>query len=658
MAKIKLLPEYVIKQIAAGEVIERPASVIKELIENSIDAKAKNIEISIRNGGKSFISITDDGEGIAKEDLLTAVKKHATSKLDDYDLYNIQTMGFRGEALSSICYVGKLLIKSKAINAEDAFEIAAENDDLSEVKLSNLLVGTYIEVRDLFFNIPARLKFLGSDNNEANAIYKIVNHIALGNPDINFKVFHNGKKVIEYKVELDKFTENNDYYENIQQLLAIRANTVINKDFINNAYFFNKSSAEFNMYGYVSIPTFNSTQSSQQYLYVNKRFVKTSFLFGAIKAAYSGVIERGRYPMVVLFIDIDPKNIDINVSPSKTEIKFKDTEVIRNYLISSIKNVLADSKNQKTSTFISQQLVNAGLKNNFSSKVTDVSHEAINDLLNNSSINHDKNYNNLWLVKEEQYSIEKLDHNNLYEGNSNTSHSDLATTINSQIDNDNAIKYVELADDALLKNTIKENSSISFLLRPKLGYAKGQYHQNWIIAENENGFVIVDQHAAHERINQEKLYNQYISNQVITQATLLPEVIDINKIDLENLLNIKHYLIKLGINIDKFGDSSIIIREYPSVLGDNVNFKQLINDILVDLKEVGSPESFLEKLNDVIAKIACHSSIRSGDNMSGQQMNALLREIEKTENSTQCPHGRPTYIELSLSDIERLFKRK
>lgn len=641
MIKVKLLPNNVIKQIAAGEVVESPYSVVKELVENSIDASPTNIEISIRNGGKSFISVLDDGDGIHKEDLRNTLFKHTTSKLDSLDLYNIRTMGFRGEALFSIAYMSKILIKSKEKNSTEAYEVYAENDYVGNIKPTSFhqKQGTYIEVRDLFFSFPARLKFMKSDISEANAIYKVIDNLAMANPNIGFTVFNNGKKIIEYKRNTKHLTCKN-FYETMKESLQSRLAEVLGKTFTDNSLFIYTPSVDFVIYGYVSIPTYNVHNSSKQYFFVNKRYVKEKNFFGMIKSAYAGVIESSRHPIVAIFIDINPEAIDVNVSPSKTEIKFRDIEQIKKFIVGSMKSAISDPKMQKTSSLLPQSLIHTmnkvGVKKvlpDYNSKPTKLNEIEYVDYSFGSEgipLNSDQkniNKSNDKHLKNESNSIDSIEKNQ---------------------------NHIESS----VNNEFIFNNSDTLFEEYKLGYAKAQYNKNWVIAESSKGLVIVDQHAAHERITQERLYNQFINNKVITNILMIPEVIKIPPKDLEILMLFKNNLCKLGLVIDNFGDNAIIVREYPSILNNSINFKDLVYAILLELKDIESTEYFLKKLRAVITKIACHNSVRSGEELSITEMNELLRQIERTENSAECPHGRPTYTVLDWKYIEKLFNRR
>lgn len=640
MSKVKLLPNNVIKQIAAGEVVESPSSVVKELVENSIDAYPTNIEVSIRNGGKSFISVLDDGDGIHKEDLRNTLFKHTTSKLDTLDLYNIKTMGFRGEALFSIAYMSKILIKSKEKNSTEAYEVSGENDYVGNIKPTSFQQkqGTYIEVRDLFFSFPARLKFLKSDVSEANTIYKVIDNLAMANPNIGFTVFNNGKKIIEYKRNTKHLSCKN-FYETMKESLQIRLSEVIGNDFADNSLFIYTPSVDFVVYGYVSIPTYTIHNSSKQYFFVNKRFVKEKSFFGMLKSAYAGVIESSRHPIVAVFIDINPEAIDVNVSPSKTEVKFRDIEQIKKFIVGSIKSSISNPNTQKTSSLLPQSLIHTMNK------------LGVKKVLPKSGSKPEK-----------LNQIEYVDYSFGSDG------VPLSTKIENTSDNLNAKINIENNSLDNIKNLQSHNkannnessfqNSNSLFEEPKLGYAKAQYNKNWIIAESAKGLVIVDQHAAHERITQEKLYNQFINNRVITNILMLPEIIKIPPKDLEVLLSFKENLCKLGLVIDNFGDNAIIVRECPSMLINITDIKTLVYDILIELKDIGSTDYFLTKLRAVITKIACHKSIRSGDALSLEEMNELLRQIENTENSAECPHGRPTYTVLEWKYIEKLFNRR
>ncbi len=590
--KIKILSKDLVDKISAGEVIERPSSVIKELVENSIDADAKNIEIHIENAGKKFISVKDDGFGIDKDDLSLALLSHSTSKLTIDNLFAIKTLGFRGEALASIAAISKITIGSKYCEANNGYSIECRGGDISDVSPFSINNGTYIKIEDLFSFTPARLKFLRSDNTENIASYKIFKNLALSHPHISFKLFSNQKEIYNYYVD-----EKNSLKNRVFQILS--------KDFIDNSIYFEESNPLFKVYGYLGSPTYTKINSESQYVIVNGRALKDKFLNSLVRVAYSNVLFGGQYPCYVIFLDINPNEIDVNVNPTKSEIRFKDIQLVRHLIISSIKKNLQDTSFQINNSKIAIGLLN---KNNTNSPKENLFVEFKNNSL-------------------------MEDINSLHYNQNNIKTSDLSMFSANNFD-----------------NHIEDLSAFP------LGFAKGQFHKNWIVAENINGIIIVDQHAAHERINQEKLVKNYLHQGVLSQMLITQEIIEIDAIEYELLEMFRVNLYKLGIDFDFFSKHSIVIKSLPALLS-NPNAKMLFKDLMLDLKDIQSLEKFDKKLYDVVARIACHKSIRSGKNLSINEMNFLLREMEKTPNYGQCPHGRPTFSEIKLKNIESLFGR-
>ena len=590
--KIKVLSKELIDKISAGEVIERPASIIKELVENSIDANAKNIEIHLENAGKKLVSIKDDGWGIEKDDLPLAVVSHATSKLNIDNLFSIQTLGFRGEALASISAISKITIASKYVESSNGYMVECVGGELSQTNSFAIKNGTYIKVEDLFSFTPARLKFLRSDSTENIASYKIFKNLALSQPTISFRLFSNQKEIYNYYAD-----ENNSLKHRVFQILG--------GDFIDNAIYFQENNPLFKIYGYLGSPTYTKNNAESQYIIVNGRALRDKFLNSLLRVAYSNVLFGGQYPCYAIFLDINPNEIDVNVNPTKSEIRFKDIQLIRHLIISAIKKNLGDSNLQINNSNIG---INLFSKNNKNISPASLFESSKNTLLMED--NHKADHNE-YSFKQDNFSILNIDNND---------------------------------------NDAKNLSAFP------LGFAKAQFHKNWIIAENINGLVIVDQHAAHERINQEKLVKNYLKNNVSSQMLMNQEMIEIDPIDYEALKIFKSNLFKLGIDFDFFSKKAIVIKSLPALL-KNPNTKILFQELLLDLKNIQSLENFDKQLYDVVARIACHKSIRSGQILSIEEMNLLLREMEKTPNYGQCPHGRPTFSEIKLKNIELLFGR-
>lgn len=611
MDKIKVLPLNLVNQIAAGEVVERPHSIIKELVENSIDAGSSAIEVKIKNGGKTFISVFDNGSGISKNDLALCLKPHSTSKLNEGNLNNIITLGFRGEALASIASVSKITIHSREASSNQGYQVYASNGVEEEIRPSSIPKGTLIQVADLFYCVPARLNFLRTDGVETTHCYKTFKQIALANPDVSFKLENNDKIAFNYPaVGLDKF-----------ERLKNRVSQILGSQFIENSIYLDEQNPMFRLSGFIGVPTISKNNQEDQYIVVNNRSLKDRTISGLIKFAYSEVLFSGKHPCYTIFIDIKPQEIDVNVSPTKSDIRFKDINFIRHILLSTIKTKLGLKETQKTDNSLGEQLLNSSTENSFTPQY-----------FPKGEYSRPVKQLDISLFKPQSY-------------------------VNSQetyMVSDNVSKYVNNIEIE------KEDSSTRITEEVKedfpLGFAKAQFHKNWILAQNKDGLILVDQHAAHERITQEIIKEQYILKSIPQQLLLTTEILKIDAHSMEIINIYKEQIESLGISFDIFGSDALLIKAIPSIL-KNSNPKNLMLDIISDFKELQNPESFNKKINDIISTIACHSSIRSGRIMNVSEMNDLLRAMEQTPNYAQCSHGRPTYINISLKDIEKLFSR-
>ncbi len=586
---IKILPSHIVDQIAAGEVVERPAAVVKELIENSIDAGASKIEVAISNGGKSFIAITDDGCGIKKDDLPIAITRHATSKLNTDDLFDINYLGFRGEALPSIASVSRFKLISK-VEGCDAYEINIEGGKVGEVRPSSLNKGTRIEARDLFYSVPARLKFLKADGTETSHIIDVINRIALCYPLISFNFLIDNKPKLSYQ---------SGSFEN-------RIAQVMGKDFSENTRKIEYERGDFKLLGYVSLPTFTKGSSASQYMFVNGRSVKDKLLYGAIRAGYEGYIGRDIFPVAVIFLQVSPKEVDVNVHPAKTEVRFRESGMIRGGIISAIRAMLEDSAGDVATT-VKHDAVASFLSSQYKSNTTQRAFDY-------------NEYNKYKPIRECSY------------------------------------KGQSISNDYTYKMPI-ENKQEEEEKNYPLGFAKAQLFTTYIVSQSDDGIVITDQHASHERLTYEKLIENFRAQISQTQMLLIPEVVDLSNSQYDAILHGQEELKNLGIILDKFGESSIIVRELPQILGQ-VDIKQLVIEIADGLIEMGTNTVIRDKIKDICAIMSCHGSIRAGRKLSVDEMNALLREIENNPNTAQCIHGRPTYIKLELKDIEKLFGRR
>lgn len=607
---IRILPDYLVNQIAAGEVIERPSSVIKELVENALDAGADKIEISLIDGGKSLIQVTDNGKGMTKDELNLAVERHATSKLENDDLFHIKHFGFRGEALPSVGAVSRLSILSRAKGADEGCKIEVFGGKKSAVMPAAVSKGTRIEVRDLFYTAPARLKFLKSDASELSNAVDMVERIAMANPHVSFYLNHNDKK---------KLTLNAFQGELFDARLK-RLGEVMGKDFRDNSLLVNVARDYVTVSGYVGLPTLNKANSLSQYLFVNNRPVRDKLLLGAIKGAYQDVLASTRYPMVALFIDVAPEYVDVNVHPQKSEVRFFDAAFVRSVIVGAIRSALS-SGDQKTadtldlSKFVKDEIWGAPEKAEFLA-------EPARQMHMNSFV---KPFHGSF-SKPAGRMPDLPDWENLY-----SVKVDLPTRENVENDEDQM---------------------------PPLGFAKAQFHNTYIVSQTSDSIVIIDQHAAHERIVMEKLKADLAADhRVATQILLIPEIIELGVSEKSRILeNIQNFE-KLGLVVEDFGPKAVIVREIPALIS-GADIKQLIKDLSEEISEWGGAFSLTEKLHRVCATIACHGSVRAGRKLNIDEMNRLLRDMEKTEHSGQCNHGRPTYVELKISDIEKLFDRK
>lgn len=598
---IKALDESAINRIAAGEVVERPASAVKELVENSIDAGATRIEIDLADGGKTLIRVTDDGCGIAADELALAVSRHATSKIDGSDLLNIHTFGFRGEALPSLGAVGRLSITSRA-PGEDAAEIVVNGGRVAPVRPAALGRGTIVELRDLFFATPARLKFLRTDRAEAVAATDVVRRLAMAEPLISFVLRDCSDGRVREVFRAD--AETGDLFDAMEGRLSV----VLGQDFARNAVPVDAEREGFHLTGFAALPTYSRGAAVTQFLFVNGRPVRDKLLIGALRAAYMDVLPRGRHPAAALFVTCDPEMVDVNVHPAKFEVRFRDPAVVRGLIVGALRHTLAGA-GQRTSSTVADATLNAMRPEPSVGR----SYQSTRPSL---------------FGRPSAY-----------------------TPLASQL----ASGFAEVASPSARYDPVIEEDDPETEALP-LGAARAQVHENYIIAQTETGVVIVDQHAAHERLVYEKLKNQMADNGVAAQALLIPEVIEMADADAARILDAAEDLARLGLTVEPFGGGAIAVRETPAVLGQ-VNVPALMSDILDELTDMGESTTLQARIEAILSRVACHGSIRSGRRMRAEEMNALLREMEATPHSGQCNHGRPTYVELRLADIERLFGR-
>jgi len=595
---IRQLDEAAINRIAAGEVVERPASAVKELVENAIDAGARRITVEYADGGKTLIRVTDDGCGIAGDDLPLALSRHATSKIDGTDLLNIHSFGFRGEALPSLGAVGRLTITSRA-EGHDGAEISVTGGKHAEVKPAGLSAGTIVTLRDLFYATPARLKFLRTDRAEAQAIGDVIKRLAMAEPFVRFVLRDvSGDQTREvFRAE----AEQGDLFD----ALHGRLRQVLGREFAENALAIDAEREGFHLTGFAALPTYSRGSAVAQYLFVNGRPVKDKMLIGALRGAYFDFLSRDRHPAAALFVDCDPTLVDVNVHPAKSEVRFRDPATVRGLIVSGLRHALANAGHRASTT------------------VADAT---------------------LGAMRPEHTGEARIYQMDRPSGGARHA------------------AYQAQAPQGFAETQGMWGRVETPAPQPQeqpdypLGTARGQVHENYIIAQTATGMVIVDQHAAHERLVYEKLKNQMAANGVPAQALLIPEIIALSTSDRAAILSVADDLAKFGLGIEPFGGDAIAVRETPAILGE-VNAEAMIRDILDELEGEGESLLVQARIEAILSRVACHGSIRSGRWMRAEEMNALLREMEATPHSGQCNHGRPTYVELKLSDIERLFGR-
>ena len=611
---IRILPDTLVNQIAAGEVIERPASVVKELVENAIDAGASSIEITLVDGGKSLIAVADNGKGMAREDLELAVERHATSKLPDDDLFHIGYLGFRGEALPSIASVARLSVTSRSRQAENGWRMEVNGGVKQSPVPAASAAGTRVEVRDLFYAAPARLKFLKTAAGEVTQCVDIVNRIALANPQISFYLIDEQKK----KISL------NACQGELFDARLKRLSDVMGREFGENSLLINAERDHLRISGYVSLPTYNKANSLSQYLFVNNRPVRDKLLLGAVKGAYQGVLEIGRYPLCALFFDVDPDYVDVNVHPTKAEVRFFDGAAVRGLLVSAIRNALTAGSRQTAApanlaSFLQDSLENASLTAPL--LMSDDKEEAA--FLNDCHQPAPSAFRRTLPPLPSRPRTAALP--------------ELERKFSVRAEEDDNSHYAD-ADGVL-------------------GQAKAQFHNTYIISQTEDSIVLIDQHAAHERIVMEKMKKALNEGRKpATQMLLIHEIVEMDACDKQRLLENAENLDQLGLSVEEFGPSAVIVREIPALIKD-CDTQKLVHDLAEQIAEWGSDFALTEKLNHIVATMACHGSVRAGRSLNLAEMNHLLREMEQTPNSGQCNHGRPTYIELKLKDIDKLFHR-
>ncbi len=591
---IRRLSEGTVNRIAAGEVVERPAAAIKELVENAMDAGATRIDIAASNGGADLLLVEDDGIGMSAEDLRLAIERHATSKLPvvggEDDLSHIVTMGFRGEALPSIGAVARLSLTSRMAGTEAA-EIRVDGGKIEGPRPAAFLAsgqhGTRAEVRELFYATPARLKFLKSTRSEDLAITDMVKRLAMARPDIGFTLTLDGRRALDLAAEPD-----------LMDGRLPRLARIMGRDFGDNAARVEAGREGISLSGYAGLPTYNRTNAAMQFLFVNGRPVRDKLLVGAVRGAYADFLARDRHPALALFLDCDPSFVDVNVHPAKTEVRFRDAGLVRGLIVGALKHAI-EASGQRASTTVASSA----------------------------------------LAAFQRQAPSPFQTPNIFSGGG-----------------------MHEAPQAYVPSSVPmsvrmEEVSAETVADTPLGVARAQLHETYVVAQTADGIVIVDQHAAHERLVYERMKKALANGGVHRQPLLIPEVVDLDPSEVIRVSARAAELAELGLVIEAFGPDAVVVREVPAILG-KLDVKGLVRDLADEIAETGNALSLKERLEEVSGTLACHMSVRAGRRLNAEEMNALLREMEATPHSGQCNHGRPTYVELKLADIEKLFGRR
>ena len=586
--RIRRLSEGTVNRIAAGEVIERPSSVVKELVENAIDAGGRTIDVAIQAGGRALIQVIDDGCGMTADELKVAVERHATSKLQDDELVRIETLGFRGEALPSIGSVSRLAIISRWHEADEAHEIRIEGGRQTAFRPAAHAKGTTIEVRDLFYAVPARLKFLKSERAETMETAAVLRRLAMAHPGTSFTLTSDGRRTLDLPAGSQE----------------TRLSGVMGRDFMDNAVQVDHRRETVRLEGYAGLPTFSRGQANMQYIFVNGRPVRDKNLSGAVRGAYADFLMRGRHPAVALYITCPPEEVDVNVHPAKAEVRFRNSQAVRGLIVSGLRAALTGAGHRASST---------------------VARDTVDAFRRQMPIR--PNYG------------------------------ERAAGYAAQSPSGFAEPGEAFAGLATAGADVRAEPAADELIDSPLGAARTQFHENYILAQTRDGIVIVDQHAAHERLVYERMKAARERDGIATQPLLVPEVIDLDAASAERLAAAADDLAASGLVLEAFGAAAVVVREVPALIAGS-NIADLVRDLADDLASLDQTTGLEERIDHVLATMACYGSVRSGRRLKPDEMNQLLRDMEATPHSGQCNHGRPTYVELKLGDIERLFGRK
>jgi DNA mismatch repair protein MutL len=601
---VRQLSEAIVNRIAAGEVVERPASVVKELVENALDAGARRIDVLTDGGGRRLIRVTDDGAGMTRADLALCVERHATSKLDGDDLLAIHTLGFRGEALPSIGSVARLTITTRHASEPHAWSLTVDAGDKSEIKPAALSQGTTMEVRDLFYATPARLKFLKTDRSEGEAVRDVVRRLAMSRPDVTFTLAGEDRAPVTWSATRSAAGEEEP---------LVRLGDVLGADFRANAIAIEAERDGVRVEGFAGLPTLSRANSLGQYMFVNGRPVRDKLMAGAVRGAYADYLPRDRHPVLALFVTLPTSEVDVNVHPAKTEVRFRDSGLVRGLIVSALKHALAREGQRAASTGGGATIA------------------AFRPMARRPGYD--------WRNSPSRPTPWSPAHGNV------------------------ALGFEEVAQAAFdvgapsADARVESFTPVAEFIENPLGAARAQIHETYIVSQTRDGLVVVDQHAAHERIVYERMKAALEKTGVARQILLIPEIVELDEADAARLVARAEELARFGLVLEAFGPGAVAVRETPSMLGD-VDVRGLVTDLAEHMAEWDDSLPLERRLLHVSATMACHGSVRAGRRLKPDEMNALLREMEAVPNSGQCNHGRPTYIELKLGDIERLFGRR
>ncbi len=639
MATLRQLPDRLINQIAAGEVVERPASALKELVENALDAEAQQINITLRRGGVDEITVVDDGCGMSADDMMLAVQRHATSKLPDDSLDHINSLGFRGEALPSIGAVSCLSLTSITTDSAHAWRIVVDGGRMSNPKPAALAKGSMISVTQLFKAVPARLKFLKTERTELGQCLDIVRRLALAWPSVGFHLNADDRVLLDLPACLPG-----------QGGLQARIGTIMGQTFASEAMELGAVRDDISLRGFAGLPTLNRPTTANIFLFVNGRPIRDKALLGAIRSGYGDTLPRGRHPMAILFLQMPASSVDVNVHPAKAEVRFKDAAAVRSLLVGGLRARLRDGSIQATGgggQAAIGKFSNALLCE--PDRVTgagETSGSGEMDRLGNAVLSNERRRPFLTQPSSGQLSSARESAKSFYQPDN----AQPASTPNTALLGDDAVPAARPAFDA------RHNESDRVHRKHLLGAARAQLHKTYIVAETEDGLTIIDQHAAHERLVMERMKIALAEKEVASQTLLLPEVVSLADHYAAALVDATEMLESMGLTVETFGTGAVVVRAIPALLG-TPDVKQLVTDIAEELVELGGSTSLEDRINHVLATVSCHGSVRAGRSLNGAEMNALLRDMEATPRSGQCNHGRPTWVALSLADIERLFGR-